>query len=161
RVSMSYADTKQLLSVVDGLPEKRRLIEALKGKNARAHRAGALALRPIGREAREAVPTLLEALKDTDAAVRAGAAAALCWIVPPAKTGVRALRQALGDKDGRVRRLAVEALGQMGADARGAVPALVPLLTSPDDRAVTLFTLEQIGPDAVPGLLKGLEDKSP
>jgi len=161
RVSMNYPDTRQLLSVAEGLAEKRRLIEAMKGRSPRAHRAAALALKPLGREAREAVPTLLAALKDEDAAVRAGAAAALCWIDPPAKTGATALRQALRDSDRRVRRLAIEALGQMGDGAAGAVTALVPLLTERDYRAATLFTLEQIGPAAVPGLLKGLEDNSP
>src|SRR5262249_19136053 len=77
RMSRDYAPPEQLLHVVDGLREKRLLIEALKGKSARAHRAAVLALAPIGAEARKAVPDLFEALNDEDADVRAGALAAL------------------------------------------------------------------------------------
>src|SRR5215472_9325739 len=80
--------TDYLLQVVDGLAEKRKLIEALRDRDAQLFRLAGLSLKPSGPEARAAVPTLLKALERDNADVRAGAAAALCWIVPQAKTAV-------------------------------------------------------------------------
>src|SRR6266542_5011752 len=134
RMSGNYADTDQLLQVVDGLGEKRKLIAALRDKDPRLYRAAAPALKAIGPEARGAVPALLGALKDDNADVRVGAAAALCWIVPPARTALPLFRQALSDKDERVRRLAVEALGEIGPDASPVVPAIVRVLYDADAR---------------------------
>src|SRR5262249_50861075 len=84
RMSGNYPDRDQLLLVVDGLGEKRKLITALRDRDARLYQAAAPALEAISPEARRAVPALLAALKDDNADIRAGAAAALCWIVPPA-----------------------------------------------------------------------------
>src|SRR5262245_1561908 len=150
-----------LLQVVDGLAEKRKLIEALKHRDAQLSRVAGLSLTPIGTEARAAFPTLVEALEKDDADVRAGAAAALCWIVPKAKTAVPLLLQALRDRDSRVRHLAVEALGEIGPDARPAVPAIIRLLTDEDARArgAARYALELIGPAAVVGLLEALKDR--
>src|SRR5262249_11274029 len=77
-----------LLQVVDGLAEKRKLIERLRDRDAELFRLAGLSLKPSGPEARAAVPTLLKALEKDDADVRAGAAAALRWIVPLDKTAV-------------------------------------------------------------------------
>ena len=97
----------------------------------RVRSLSAVALRPIGPKAVDAVPELIQALNDPVAYVRAPAADALGSIGPAAKAAVPALGERLlaTVEQTYVLRSAAAALGNIGPDAAGALPELQRALT--------------------------------
>src|SRR5262249_46489810 len=121
----------EFFPILDDLGEQRRLITALRGREA-LREAVRIALAPLGARSKSAIPALTRALKDESAQVRAGAAAALYWLAPRAQAAIPALAKALEDSDRRVRRLSCLALGRIGPAAGTAARALVKGLEDPD-----------------------------
>jgi HEAT repeat protein len=139
------------------------LQEALKDANGRVRMKVAEALWNIARPpARELLPVLVVDLKDKDPAVRIDALVVLRQMGTAAKAAIPAIARGLKDEDMDVRLEAVLALGEMGSAARETVPALLDALKGDELRLLeplVAATLGNIGPAAVPALLKALPDK--
>jgi hypothetical protein len=140
---------EKFFPVLDDLEEQRRLIEALRGREALREAAG-VALAPLDARSQSAVPVLARALTDEPPHTRAGAAAALYWLAPRAQAATPALGKALQDSDRRVRRLSCLALGRIGPQARAAVAALRKAREDPNPqvRAAAGAALRRIDPEA-------------
>lgn len=133
----------------------------------------------IGPEAKKAVPTLIRTLKDKSPRVCKRAFEALEKIGPAA---IPELIEALKDKNKKVRSMAASALGKIGPKANKAIPALIKLLkgkgkidpkADQETRSITMIArysgdrvrlysalaLGEIGPQAIPELIKLLKEK--
>jgi HEAT repeat protein len=146
-----------------------------------------MALREIGPEAGEAIPSLIGLLEGADPLLRTKAAETFAFIEPVSEDTVSLLIQklgdadddgqqaitralgaigseavpqlieALGDEDPNMQERAAGALGQMGAEAKEAVPALIEALS----QEWAIRTLGEIGPEAkeaVPVLIQAAEE---
>jgi HEAT repeat protein len=141
----------KVLRVVDGLGEKRLLLESLKDhRDAPFRKAIALAMGPADSETRAGIPVLGKALRDEDVSARRAAAAALWYLAAHDEGTVAALARALADRDAKVRLLAVETLSAAGPKAKSALPALIRSLRDADAevRTAAVEGLWMIGPDA-------------
>lgn len=96
-------------------------IKMLKTGDAKARASACVAIREMGRTAKEAIPALVAALKDTDPYVRIEATVALGAIGPAA---IPALTEALKSSNRYQRMGACLSLGHMAANAKDAIPAL-------------------------------------
>lgn len=114
-----------------------------------------------GEEAADSRMRIEALLKDKSARVRAHAALALGSIGPKAKDSVTALAELLKDKDSTVRRTALWALRAIRPGSKVMIPLCVKLLEDADPaiRARILNVIAEIGVEAVPVLVKGLEDE--
>jgi HEAT repeat protein len=161
------------------------LAEALRDPALRTMAADALG--GIGPAARGAVPLLHDALKDTDTAYRWTAAVALTRIdSKSAKVALPLLIEKLKSSDGRARWDAMMFVSPMGLDAREAAPAVLQMVKDGDGVAATVLasiagpdaveavpllvqvlsedwdtsdSIAQVGPAAVPELVKALKKK--
>ena len=120
-----------------GQPAVESLIQALRGEDWVIRRHATIALELIGEEASSAVPALIEALSDQDIYVRVNAAFALAQIGSPAKKIVQVLIQTW-------RKPNFVVLGHH--------------IQRPF-HAVVAEALAEMGPPAIPGLMKALSDK--
>jgi hypothetical protein len=167
RVVFDRPTPERLLQVVDDLKEKRARVETLKNdKNPGLRKAAAVALDPLGADAKTVVPEFVKALQSDHVDVRLAAVAALWYIAPDAPTAILALGTALNDGDTRVRRLTAEALWMLGRKASSALPTVVEALRDKDAgvRAAAVEALWVIGPDAkavVMALAGSLKDDDP
>ncbi|NUQ61942.1 MAG: HEAT repeat domain-containing protein [Pirellulales bacterium] len=111
--------------------------------------------------AAEAVPGLTKLLQDASPLVRAHAAQALGRIGAPAKAAVERLASLIGDPDGHVRRAAVRALHEIRPGAEITLPLFVKKMQDADHsvRIHAMNALAELGGDAVPFLVKALEDE--
>jgi HEAT repeat protein len=91
----------------------QRLIRRLKARDFLVRLHAGLALCGLGREAREAVPTVIELLQADGVSDRKMAAWTLGYIGPGVAEAVAALRHALQDADPGVRMRAAEALAKI------------------------------------------------
>ena len=108
-------------------------------------------------------PLLLRRLTDEKAGKNA--AEALAEIGPPARAAVPALVKAMNVSNKHALRLcAVKAVGRIGAEAREAIPSLIIALEGEGSGYVSpaaVDALVQIGPVAVPALIKALRESKP
>ncbi len=113
-----------------------------------------------GEAAKEAVPKLTELLGDRSPLVRAHAAQALGSIGAPAKTVTEKLVALVGDDDKHVRRAAVRALGHIRPEPETTMPLFVKMMTEADPsvRLHAMNAVAELGADAVPFLVKAVED---
>jgi HEAT repeat protein len=142
------------------------LCKLLKDDDAHTRWCAAEALRSIGHA--DAAPALQEALQDAATSVRLASARAL-WRVARKPEAVPVLMAELGyggDLAGLdlarariVRDQAIYGLADIGPPARAAVPALMAAL--PSDHDSIGYALSNIGPDAVPALIKALASDDP
>jgi HEAT repeat protein len=116
----------------------------------------------MGREAKQAIPSLVEALKDEDGDVRISAAFALVRIKLEVKQAIPVLIEALKSEDANIRFDAAKALGAIGPEAKQAIPALVEALKEQPRMFAggPAEALGRIGPEAVPALTEALKDRS-
>jgi HEAT repeat protein len=161
------------------------LAGALRDKAIRTMAADALGA--IGPAARGAVPLLHDALKDSDTAYRWTAAIALTRIdSKSAKPALPVMIEKLKSNDPRARWDAMMYISPMGLDAKEAAPAVLKMVKDGDGVAATVLaaiagsdatdaipllvqvlgedwdtsdSLAQIGPPAIPELLKALQKK--
>jgi HEAT repeat protein len=146
-----------------GPPKKTEvpaLAAALGDPSARVRAESALARAALGPQALEAVPDLMRARKDASPEVRKNALAALAANGVDARAGVHELCEALNSADVAVRTRAALTLAGLGSEAAPAVPVLVSLLNDPKVGAYAARALAGVGEDAVPALLRLLEDGS-
>ena len=136
------------------------LSEALKDEDWDVRMRSADALGEIGAEAKAAIPFLINAMGDGNEGVRSAAVDALKKIgtesIPP-------LIEAFGNKDSNVAAISIDALREFGPDARPAMSHLTRLLLlyeNEDIRERAARALGAIGPEAMPSLLKALQDKN-
>lgn len=122
------------------------------------------ALRAFGPAGAHCADQIVSLLDSQSAALRYHAARALRAVRPPAREAVPVLTRLLREPD--VQWEAARTLGEMGADAAEAIPALLALLeTAPTHRpsrtpSFAALALRQMGPAAVPGLVKLLDHAS-
>jgi HEAT repeat protein len=144
------------------------LIKLLQGPDAEGRRKAIWALRGIGADAAEAVPTLITALDDSTvlygASIPRCAMSTLAAIGPAARVAVPALTRFLDSDDPITHFEAVVALIKMTGKIRPHLPVLIEALSSSDIhlRWSAAQALEQIGPPAkvaVPTLIKVLKDR--
>jgi HEAT repeat protein len=129
-------------------------------------RYAAEALYYLGSDAVEASDSLSKLLRHDDDDVRRATARVFTQMGPGAIVAKEPLIEALSDSDEVVRGESALALGNLGSDASEAVPALIELLSDEEEfthagkgmevRLAAQTALEQIGPDAVPGLLEAM-----
>jgi HEAT repeat protein len=113
-------------------PAVPALVDALKDSDGYVRFRAAVALIPLGAEARAALPALDAMLRDDWSTNRLWAAAAIGKIGRDKKV-VPVLREALQvQADGSLRRNAAEALGAIGPEAKAATPALAEALKDGD-----------------------------
>ncbi len=112
-------------------------------------------------KAAQAVTPLAALLQDASPMVRSRAANALAAIGAPAKSAAPALVALTNDPDEKVRRQAVKALGCIRPGPEVTGPLFVKLLEDPDPgvRMRVLNALAEAGAEAVPGLVKGLQNE--
>jgi hypothetical protein len=106
-----------IFPALDELEQQRRLIVALRSKDAERCEAARTAVAPLGTRISTAIPALVKSLRDEDAQVRAGAAAALLWMAPRAEGAIPALTEALKDENPQVRQAATRVLKQIDPKA--------------------------------------------
>jgi HEAT repeat protein len=144
------------------------LVGALKDKSPQVRAQSATDLGKLGRDAKDAVPSLVKVfLDDEDATVRGRAVGALWEIGPEAKAAVPKFLELLKEKRSpyKLRCDVAFALGHIGPGAEEATPALVDVLETggPELKRVAAFALGRIGGKdkrVVPALLKALNDPS-
>ncbi|MFX1509307.1 MAG: HEAT repeat domain-containing protein [Promethearchaeota archaeon] len=134
-------------------------------------RYAAEALYYLGSDAAEAAESLTALLRRDDDEVRRAVARVFTQMGTSALYAKEQLIEALSDSDEAVRGEAAMALGNLGSDASEAVPALIKLLSDEEEfmheekgmevRLAAQGALEQIGPDAVPGLLEAMRADRP
>lgn len=132
----------------------------LTSKDDAARQAALRRLDDLGSNAWPFVPeliTIIDGVSDDDKQVALGVVAA---IGPKASAAVPILIDTLQDKQ-YLRDRAIAALGAIGPDARAAVPALLKVLQGGAVTSNAEEALAKIGPDAIPLLLSGLNDKNP
>jgi HEAT repeat protein len=112
----------------------------------------------IGRDARDAVPTLIAALGHSESKVRQAAAMALGRIGPKAWPAASALAKAMSDPDVNVRQAAAAALAEFGPDSLIAVPKLIRALKDPFVHKEAARALARIGKAAVPELVEAVAE---
>lgn len=134
-----------------------RLFELLSDKKSGTHVEAAFALWKL-RPRSWALEVLIKSLDDPEEFARSNAADYLAEIGPDAARAVPGLTRALGDQSGSVRGRATKALGRIGAPAKAAIPALLKSAARPGQWFFLDKTIRGIGPEAVPPLLKGLDD---
>jgi HEAT repeat protein len=123
-----------------------------------------VALRAFGPAGANCADPIAPLLESQSVALRYHAARALRAVRPPAREVVPVLIRFLREPD--VQWEAAQTLGEMGADAAEAIPALLTLLeTAPTHRPsrtpnFAALALRQMGPAAVPGLVKLLDHTS-
>jgi len=138
------------------------LLKALKDSDGQVRSGAAFAIGGIRGIGSESVQALIEALRDQDSRVRRGAAFSLVGIGHLGNTAIPALTEALKDEDGDVRSSAARAIGALSPASSVAVPALIDALKDRSDadlRENVTDALIRLGPDAVPQLIKTLEDQ--
>ena len=162
-----------LVAILPGDRAVALLVSALKGKEGPAARESAFAMMPyLNRRngAQERVPALIEALKDKDAEVRIAVVKSLGFHHLAAKPAVPAMIELLKDPNTAVRQAAIDALGQLKpvsvepAPGAEAVPALGVVLhdrSAPSLHQSAFQALCNLGPPAVPVLLKALRHDDP
>lgn len=136
------------------------LSEALKDEDGDVRLRSADALGEIGPEARAAIPFLINAMGDENEGVRGAAVDALKKI---GTESILPLIEAFGNKDSTVAAISIDALREFGPDAKPAMPHLTRLLLlyeNKDIRQRAARALGAIGPEAIPSLLKALQDKN-
>jgi HEAT repeat protein len=152
-----------------GRPAVPALIELLQGLDAEVRRRAIWALRDIGAEAVEAVPTLVVALDDPAALYGASiphcAIIALAAVGPAASAAAGRLVSFLESDDPRTRFEAATALFKITGKTQRYLPVLIESLSSPDVhlRRDAAVALEEIGPPAeaaVPVLIDILKDRN-
>ena len=129
-------------------------------------RYAAEALYYLGSDAIEASESLSKLLRHDDDDVRRATARVFTQMGAGAIVAKDPLIEALSDSDEVVRGESAIAIGNLGSDAAEAVPALIELLSDEEEfshedkgmevRLAAQTALEQIGPDAVPGLLEAM-----
>ncbi len=141
-------------------PTTADLIGALKSADETARLQAIDQLGSQGAEAATAVTPLIELLKDSSPAVRAHAARALGGIGAPAKPAAAGLIDLLADPDVAVRRQAIRALGAIRPGPQVTVPLFVKLMDDADPgvRMRVLTAVAEAGAQAVPGLIKALDN---
>ncbi|NQT32830.1 MAG: HEAT repeat domain-containing protein [Candidatus Omnitrophica bacterium] len=142
------------------------LINVLNDENAEVRNFAVYAIGNIGGDPSQIIPVLTNALQDKSKDVRAAAAVSLGRFGPSAKGAVPGLIIALEDPDWVVRRNAAISLGMIGPDAKDAVRPLIEHFKDRDydevDSSIPYYSavsLGQIGPAAIPALLKSFNDK--
>ncbi|MFX1577518.1 MAG: HEAT repeat domain-containing protein [Promethearchaeota archaeon] len=134
-------------------------------------RYAAEALYYLGSDAAEAAESLTALLQHDDDDVRRTASRVFTQMGTSALFAKEALIEALADSDEVVRGEAAVAIGNLGSDAAEAVPILIELLSDEEEfshdgetmevRLAAQTALEQIGPEAVPGLLEAMRADRP
>jgi HEAT repeat protein len=134
-------------------------------------RYAAEALYYLGSDAAEASESLSMLLRYDDDDVRRASARVFWQMGTAALPAKEVLIEALGDSDEVVRGEAALAIGNLTRDAAEAVPALIELLSDEEEfshegktmevRMAAQTALEQIGLDAVPGLLEAMRADRP
>ncbi len=134
-------------------------------------RYAAEALYYLGSDAAEASESLASLLRHDDDDVRRATARVFTQMGTSALDAKEPLIESLSDSDEVVRGEATLAIGNLGSDASDAVPALIGLLSDEEEfshegkpmevRLAAQTALEQIGPEAVPGLLEALRADRP
>jgi HEAT repeat protein len=131
------------------------LVRAMKDENPNVRLAAVRIIGNLGPPAGQAVPALIAALQDPGRGVSTEAAIALGKVGPRAKEAVPDLFEAL--KNPQMYEVSMKALEQIGFDSKEAIPALIEALKHEDLRTYAVDRLLNIGPDAVPELIKALE----
>jgi HEAT repeat protein len=145
----------------DGASAVDELNSALADSSAEVRAHAAWALGQIGEAAKPAAPALAKAVVDPDGKVRRAALKALRAIKPDRNITLPIISHALADADHSVRVHALHSIADMG---EAAMPALLKALDHPEGKYWAILVLGEMGPqakDAVPGLTKLLDDKSP
>ena len=134
-------------------------------------RYAAEAMYYMGSDSAEASESLSSLLTHDDDEVRRAVARVFSQMGSAAIDGKDALTDALSDSDEVVRGEAALALGNLGNEVPEAVPRLINLLTDEEEfihngesmevRNAAKTALEQIGADAVPGLLEAMRGDRP
>lgn len=142
------------------------LISGLTSEEDDICRYAAEALYYLGSDAIEASESLSKLLRHDDDDVRRATARVFTQMGAGAIVAKDPLIEALSDSDEVVRGESAIAIGNLGSDAAEAVPALIELLSDEEEfshedkgmevRLAAQTALEQIGPDAVPGLLEAM-----
>jgi hypothetical protein len=134
-------------------------------------RYAAEALYYLGPDAAEAAESLTALLRHDDDDVRRASARVFTNMGSAALVAKEQLIESLSDSDEVVRGEAALAIGNLNGDAPEAVPALINLLGDEEEfvhekkgmevRVAAQTALEQIGPDAIPGLLEAMRADRP
>jgi HEAT repeat protein len=111
-------------------------------------------LKQLGMDTEPVVPVLIASLRDGK--LRAKAVRLLGEV---GKKAVPALVKALRDRDEAVKVAALQALRASKGEAREAIPELILLLGDPRVRSQASLTLGSIGKEALPALLKALDNE--
>ena len=136
-----------------------RLIELLNDKDSSVRVEAGFALwKLFGRQS--VIDLLSRALADPDENARATAADYLAELGPAAAPALPALIHALADPSDSVRNRSTTALGKIGPAAKVAVPALLEATSHSGHWFFFEKAVEAIGPEAIPGLIDGLEQKN-
>jgi HEAT repeat protein len=150
------------LAAIDG-PEVTKLIESLRGREARAQKSAADALAEMGPKAAPAVPALIAHLADDHEGVLDSAVRALDAIGAPA---VLALVESLGHENPRLRLGAAEVLGRIGLPAAPAGDKLAALRAGDPDPQVRRYAALALAasrpgdPKSIDALTEALRDKN-
>lgn len=147
------------------------LISGLNSDEDSICRYAAEALYYLGSDAAEASDSLASLLRHDDDDVRRATARVFTQMGTSALMAKESLIEALNDSDEVVRGESALAIGNMASDASDAVPALIKLLSDEEEfkhegksmevRLAAQTALEQIGPEAVPGLLEAMRADRP
>jgi HEAT repeat protein len=133
---------------------ERELNKALENKDALIRLDASDFLKQLGMDTEPTIPVLIALLRDGE--LRARAVSLLGEVGPKA---VPSLVKALRDRNAAVKLAAIQALRVSKAEAREAIPELILLLGDPKLRPQASLTLGSIGKEAVPALLKALDNE--
>jgi len=130
------------------------LAEALKNPDVGIRRRAAYALKQMGTQARETIPTLVRALEDPDSAVRWNASDALASIGISAAS---ALIEALKTPDEELQERIIETLGKIGIEV---VPILIRAIEIKEEsqRMKIAKALHRLGPKGILEILRIVDE---
>lgn len=137
------------------------LSKCLESRDAAVRQKALAMLEELGADGAASIPALDKVLAGIHDDDRYEAVDVLKSMGPAAAPAVPTLIETLDDKDQSTRDRAVEALGAIGPAAKDAIPALVGILKAGWTTSNAERTLAAIGPDAIPALLDGLQNKLP
>jgi HEAT repeat protein len=133
---------------------ERELHKALENKDARIRLDAIDFLKHLRMDLEPTIPVLIASLRD--GRLRARAVSLLGEV---GKKAVPSLVKVLRDRDEAVKVAALQALRASKAEAREAIPELMLLLGDPRVRSQASLTLGSIGKEAMPALLKALDNE--
>jgi HEAT repeat protein len=120
--------------------------------------AALTALATVSADPTKCLPVLVAAVKDDSEVIRHAAINAIGGSRALRRPAVAPLAALLKDGNVTVRQRAAHALGRLGPDAADALPALLAATRAAEGDPIFADALAQIGPAALPALLKALKE---